>query len=71
MDERRRAVRILRGLEERLKNVEEATSSADGTPNLLRSVKDRMTLGDTVSRTVETRDPFQWDQDDWDSKRWG
>lgn len=70
MDPDRRAVRILRGLQDRLSNVEQAVSSGDGTPNLLRSVTDRLALGDTVSATTIDPEYLTYNQDEYNQHRY-
>jgi len=64
------AVGILRGIKERVEDLEESVANQEGVPNVLRFVTDRATSGDTVSTTVEAAGDATWDVDQWDNSRW-
>jgi len=51
------AAAILRGLKDRIDRLER-TVSKQGTPNLLRAVRDQVQAGDDVTVTVETGGSF-------------
>lgn len=68
-----RVAKIIKGLEQRIADLEEKDRT-ESTPNLLRSLTDRVTVTDTISNVREKQlDTAQWNNDDdgWRTSTWG
>ena len=65
----RYAARLLRGLDSRVTQLEEAVN-VEGVPGLLRSADDRTAIGETTTRTVNQGGTFNWGQTTWGSDTW-
>lgn len=69
-DQRKEAAEILRGLADRVTQLEQAVSSSEGRPNLVRSVEEDATAADTVSVTTEAAGAAVYDQDNYDNAKY-
>lgn len=67
------AVGIVRGVIDRVSDLEQQVSSDQGIPNLVRSISEELSISDSVTTSTTTVDRFTWGQDNWDdgSKQWG
>lgn len=67
-NEARRASGLLRGVLDRVIDLEQQVSSADAIPNLVRQVSERGECTDSVSLTVTDVDHLTWDEstEGWD-----
>jgi len=64
------AVGILRGIKDRVEDLEESVANQEGVPNILRFVTDKAVSDDSVSTAVQAAGDAQWDQDSWDQSKW-
>lgn len=69
-DPTRQAVRVLRGVEERVTQLEQAVSTGDVLPNVIRSVSEDGEATDQATLSTASAGAFQWDQDKWDNEKW-
>ena len=69
-DDNHEAARIIKDLEERVSNIEEASRS-ETTPGLLRTTTDRLTLADRVDdvRSIELQSGT-WGNRGWKTSMW-
>lgn len=73
-DASRYAAAVLRGLKDRIDELENQVRPQDAVPNILRSVVDEATVGDTVAVTLfEAAGDLLWDTNGtWDgTDEWG
>lgn len=70
-NQNKEAAAILRGLKDRISRLEQ-TQSEEGTPNILRSMVDRLGSSDDVSVTVREGGSFEFDTSTFDGEdTWG
>lgn len=66
----KRAAAMLRGLEDRVRGLEQSVSSSEGLPNLLRSVTERSTVDDSATVATEAAGAAVYDQDQYDQAKY-
>lgn len=67
----KQAVGILRGIKDRIENLEEAVTSEEGVPNILRFAEDRATGDDTATVEEGEVGGWEWNVDaTWAFKEW-
>lgn len=69
-DDARRASGLLRGVLDRLIDLEQQVASTDAIPNLIRQVDEQADCTDTVSVSTESAGAAQYDQDSYDNARY-
>ena len=64
------AAALIRGLKDRVAQLEETVSSAEGIPNLVRPVEDEASVTDTATVTEDAATSTTWGTDNWGANNW-
>jgi len=70
----RKARGLLRGVLDRVQDLEESISSDEGKPHLLRSLEESLGISDAIATTTDAAGAMNWDSsgdaNSFDSGRW-